>query len=129
MDPLADMFIRLKNAQAVKKQTVAIPYSRLKMDVLKLLQREGYVEGVVRKGRKARKTIEVALGYDKEGEPHIRGVRRVSKPSRRVYCAAKDIVRSQNATGLNVLTTPKGILTDAEAKKEHVGGEMICEIW
>lgn len=129
MDPIADMLVRIRNAQAVRKEMVLIPHSRIKMEIAKLLQQEGFVAHVLRKGRKARKNIELTLAYQEDGTPRIHGLCRVSKPSRRAYRGAKAIVPVKRGVGTAILSTPKGVLTGRTAKKENVGGEVLCEVW
>ena len=131
MDPIADMLISIKNAQAVGKETVFFPHSRMKMEIAKILQQEGFVREVSRKGRKSRKIIEVSLCYDEvTGEAKVHNVRRISKPSRRVYAgvAALHPVR-KGSGGISILSTPKGLRTGRDAKRERVGGEVLCEVW
>ena len=131
MDPIADMLISIKNAQAVGKETVFFPHSRMKMEIAKILQQEGFVREVSRKGRKSRKIIEVSLCYDEvTGEAKVHNVRRISKPSRRVYSgvAALHPVR-KGSGGISILSTPKGLRTGRDAKRERVGGEVLCEVW
>lgn len=131
MDPIANMLISIKNAQAVKKETVYFPHSRIKMEIAKILQEEGFLKEVIRKGRKSRKIIEARLCYDQAtGEAKIHHVRRISKPSRRVYVGADAIrpVRGMRG-GIRILSTPKGLRTGHAAKHERVGGEVLCEVW
>ena len=128
-DPIADLIIRLKNAGAVKKQSVSIPFSMLKMAVAEKLKDAGYVKAVEKKGKKVRKTLEVVLQYDEGGKHIIDGVKRISKPGRRVYKAVREIRPVRYGHGALILSTPKGIKTDAEARKEKVGGEALFEIW
>lgn len=127
MDPISDMFIRIKNANTAKRETVLIPYSKFKLDIAKALSGAGYIGAVEVKGKRVRKTIEVALRYDGD-DPKIRGVRMLSKPSRRLYAPYKEVKPSPRG-GVVLLTTPKGIFTDRGAKKEKVGGQLIAEIW
>jgi len=128
MDTIGDLIIRLKNASAVGKETVTMPYSKMKAAVLEVLEREGYVAGIAKKGKKVHKSIEVALAYDEYG-PRVKGVERVSKLSKRLYTKVKDIKPVKQGHGILLLTTPKGILTDEQARKENVGGEPLFKIW
>lgn len=128
-DPIGDFIIRLKNASAVKKNVVVSPYSKLRFAVAEVLQKIGYIKQVTRKGKKVKKTIEVELRYNKEGVSPIRGVERVSRPGRRMYYGAKEINPVKYGKGSLILSTPKGILTDKEARKEKVGGEALFKIW
>lgn len=128
-DPIGDLIIRLTNAGAVKKTSVSIPFSILKQSVAEKLKDAGYVTHVEKKGKKVRKTLEVGLKYTAGGEPLIQGVKRISKPGRRLYKSVKEIMPVRYGHGALILSTPKGILTDKEARKEKVGGEAMFEIW
>lgn len=128
-DPVADLIIRLKNAGAVGKESVSVPYSNFLAAVSQKLREAGYVKAVDQKGKKVRKTLEITLAYEKDGTPTIHGVKRVSKPSRRMYRSVHEITPVRYGTGALVLSTPKGVLTDVEARKEKVGGEALFEIW
>ena len=128
-DSISDMLIRLKNANRAGKPSVLVPFSNFKFAIAELLAREGFVEGVVKKGRKARKFIEVALRYDNGAVPHITDVKRISKPSRRIYYQAQDIYAPRRGYGRLILSTPKGVLTDKEARRNQVGGEALFSIW
>ncbi|KKW19183.1 MAG: 30S ribosomal protein S8 [Parcubacteria group bacterium GW2011_GWA2_51_10] len=128
-DSVGDFIVRLKNAGAVKKETVSIPYSALKHAIAEKLLATGYVKAIEKKGKKSRKTLDVILKYDSSGQSAIEGVKRVSKPGRRLYRSVREIVPVRYGHGHLVLSTPKGILTGAEAKKEKVGGEALFEIW
>jgi small subunit ribosomal protein S8 len=127
-DPISDMIIRLKNAGEAHKDTVVVPFSKLKYEICTLLEKEGYVKDLNKKGKKVTKSIEVALVYNGH-YPKIEGVRRVSKPSRRIYKKWTEIRPVKNGFGMLVLSTPKGIVTDKVARKEKVGGEAMFEIW
>ncbi|MFC1734151.1 30S ribosomal protein S8 [candidate division KSB1 bacterium] len=128
-DPVGDFIIRLKNASAVKKDVVITPHSKLRFAVAEALQKIGYIKSVNKKGKKVQKTIEVELQYNKEGVSPIHGVERVSKPGRRLYFGTKEINPVKYGKGSLILSTPKGILTDLEARKEKVGGEALFKIW
>lgn len=128
-DPVSDFIIQLKNATAVNKDSVALPYSKLKHSVAVKLEECGYVGLVTKKGKKARKCLEVELRYEKDGTPRIGDVARVSKPGRRVYMSVSDIRPVRFGKGALILSTPKGILTGEEARKAHVGGEALFKIW
>ncbi len=128
-DTIGDLIIRLKNASAVKKDVVSAPYSKLRFAVAQSLQKIGYIKSVNKKGKKVQKTIEIELSYDKDNKSVITDVKRVSTPGRRIYYSSKDIQPVKYGKGSLILSTPKGILTDKEAKKENVGGEVLFKIW
>jgi len=132
MDPIADMIVRIKNATDSKKESVVFPYSKLKLSILDLLQKEGFIKSFGKKGKKVVKFIEVVLSYEGDGnkkESRINGVERVSKSSKRIYVGSKEIKRVKNGLGSLILSTPKGIMTDKMAKEAKVGGEALFEIW
>lgn len=129
MDQIADMITRIKNAGDVKKESLVFPYSKIKFEIASVLQKEGYLKSVAKKGKKVTKFIEAELNYDADGSPKVRGVERVSKLSKRIYQKSKELRPVKYGTGLTILTTPKGILTNREAKKEKVGGEVLFKIW
>ena len=128
-DPVADFIIRVKNAGAVKKVSVSVPYSNFKMAIAEKLKDAGFVQSIDKKGEKVKKMIDVILKYDEGGAHVIHGVKRISKPGRRLYRTAKQIMPVRYGHGALVLSTPKGVLTDKEARKERVGGEALFEIW
>ena len=128
-DPLGDLLTRIRNGQKAGKSTVASPSSRLRENVLSVLQREGYIRGYsateVQPGIRA---LEVELKYH-EGVPVIRRIDRVSKPGRRVYSKIKDLPRVYNGLGIAILSTPRGVMSDAEARAANVGGEVLCHVF
>ena len=128
VDVISELIIKLKNANTAKKAMVSFPYSKMRESVLDALAKEGFVKAVTKKGKKVNKSIEAELVYV-DDQPRIQGVEQISKYSRRVYQGAKEIKRVQNGYGALILTTPKGILTDKEARKENVGGEALFKIW
>lgn len=127
-DPITDMLNRIKNAQAVSHQTVDIPFSKIKYKIAQILAKEGLIKQAEKKGRKIRKIIRITLKYV-DGLPAISGFKRVSKPGQRIYLPHKKIKRVKGGYGVGILSTSKGILTDKEARKQELGGEVICEIW
>ncbi len=129
MDPISDMLIKIKNAQAAKKPSVSFGYSKLKLEISKLLERKGFLKEVDRKGRKNKKLIEAVLIYNEAGESRINNVKRISKPSKRVYRSFKEIYSVKNGLGVAVYSTPDGLMTNSEAVKQHRGGEILFEIW
>ena len=128
-DPVGDFIIRLTNAGAVKKAAVSVPHSAFKFAIAEKLKDAGFVKGVEKKGKKVRKTLDVMLKYDDKGAHVIHGVRRISKPGRRMYKSVHDIMPVRYGHGALLLSTPNGIKTDKEARKEKVGGEALFEIW
>jgi len=129
-DPVADMLTRVRNALRIERREVSMPSSRLKVGVASVLKREGFVEDYsVEKADPVRPSLTVTLKYGPEGEKVINEITRVSKPGRRVYCGAKELPRVLNGLGIAVVSTPKGVLSDREARKEHIGGEVLCTVW
>jgi small subunit ribosomal protein S8 len=127
-DPVCDMLNRIRNAQAVLRETVEVPFSNLKYEVAKILEKKGFIAKVEKKGRKMKRIIEIALKYD-TNQPVISGLRRVSRPGQRIYKKTKEIKLVKGGYGVAVISTPKGLMTDREARKKKLGGEIICEIW
>jgi small subunit ribosomal protein S8 len=128
-DTIGDLIIRLKNAGVVGKETVTVPYSKLRHAVLNKLVDAGYVTSATEKGKKVQeKTLEVTLRYE-NGQHRITGVKRISKPGRRLYCGVSDIHPVKFGKGHMILSTPAGILTNQEAKEKKVGGEQLFIIW
>ena len=127
MDPISDMFIRIKNAQKAGHESVLIPYSKFKHEIIKALERAGYVGRAERKGKRVKKNLEVGLLY-KDEIPTVSNVKLLSTPSRRLYISYNDL-RPARHGGISLLTTPKGVLSGKEARKEKVGGQLLAEIW
>lgn len=128
-DPIANMLTSVRNAQAARKTLVRVPYSRLKREIVGVLREAGYVGPVSEATEDTRKFLEVTLLYDAAGQPRIRGLQRVSKPGRRWYVRRREIPRVLSGLGVAVLSTPQGLLTDAEARKRGLGGEVLCTVW
>lgn len=129
MDTIANMLTAIKNAQAAKNETASVPYSKIKMEVAKALLRGNFIKEVAHKGKKNKKTIDIVLNYREKKVPFIKNIKRVSKLSKRVYFPLKSIRPIRQGFGMLILSTPKGVLTDKEARKEKVGGEVICAVW
>lgn len=127
MDPISDMFIRIKNASRAGKESVHIPYSKFKHELLKAIERRGFIAKIERKGKRVRKVLEVALRYE-NAVPVMKDLRLISKPSRRIYASSKNIGRARSG-GMLLLSTPLGVLSGGEARKKKVGGEVVAEIW
>ena len=130
-DPIADMLTRIRNANMVSLNEVDMPSSKLKVELAKLLKSEGYVEDyqVVDKENSNFKTLKITLKYDEKSKPVISNLQRVSRPGLRNYCKAKDIPQVLGGMGIAIISTSKGLLTDRKAKKENVGGEVLCYVW
>ena len=128
-DPIGDMITRLRNAQAVNHKTANIPHSKLKWAILNVLQENNWITGLNKIGRKNKKFISVNLKYDENNKPIISEIKRISKPSKRVYVGFKEIWPVKKGIGTRIISTPTGILTDGQAKKLKIGGEVLLEIW
>jgi small subunit ribosomal protein S8 len=124
-DPIADMLTRLRNANLALHDQVTMPSSKMKQSVARLLQDEGYISGYEVDGRE----LTVRLKYDKDRRRVLSGVRRMSKPGRRVYLASEDIPRVLGGMGISVISTSQGVLSGQEARRRGVGGELICTVW
>jgi len=122
------MIVRIKNASDAKKESVVFSYSKFKAAILEKLLKEKFIESFSKKGKKVTKFIEVTLSYE-DGSPRISGVDRLSKSSKRIYQRSSNIRKVKNGMGALILSTPKGIMTDAEAKQANVGGEALFTIW
>jgi small subunit ribosomal protein S8 len=128
-DPIADYLTRLRNAGRAKHPKVDIPASRMKVDITKILQHHGYIQDYLVIEDNKQNTIRIYLKYDEYDRPVIRGLRRVSKPGLRQYSGVKSLPRVYNNYGLAVLSTPRGIVTDRDARKFSVGGEVLFYVW
>ena len=128
-DPLGDMLTRIRNAQMRKSSKVSTPGSRLRRHVLDVLQSEGYIRGYSTVDYdNGRSEFEIELKYY-DGEPVIREIERVSRPGRRVYASVRTIPRVANGLGVSILSTPKGVMSDSEARDQNVGGEVLCRVF
>jgi small subunit ribosomal protein S8 len=127
-DPLGDMLTRIRNGQQAKKDSVLTPASKLRASVLEVLQREGYIRGYSEDTSGKHKALRIELKYF-EDEPAIKHVARVSRPGRRIYSGAKDLPMVRNGLGITIVSTPKGVLSDAEARAKNVGGEVLAEVF
>jgi small subunit ribosomal protein S8 len=126
-DPLGDLLTRIRNAQRRGRTSVSSPASKLRLHVLEVLQREGYIRGFTEVEKEGRKELDIELKYY-DGAPVISEIRRISKPGRRVYSAVRDIPLVRNGLGISVLSTPKGVMSDNEARTQNVGGEILCRV-
>jgi len=128
-DPIADMLIRIKNALMARHKTVIIPASKMKLEIARILKEEGYIEDYKFIDEKPQGKIEIVLKYDENKRPVIAGVKRVSKPGRRIYKGYRDLPKVLDGLGIAIISTSQGIMTDYEARKRKIGGEVLCEIW
>lgn len=127
-DPIGDMLIRIKNAYKAGKEAVVIPHSNMKEEIAKLLEAKGYIQGVEKKGKKVRKFLELSLKYGNNG-PAVSDVRRISKPSRRLYAKASELKPVRYGRGMAIVSTSAGLLSGEDAKAKKMGGELVAEIW
>jgi small subunit ribosomal protein S8 len=135
MDPIADMFTRIRNASAVKKSELVLPMSKLKYEIAKILETEGWIKktAIVAGGLNGQHNkfdeLQIQLKYRKNGKPQISSIQRVSRPGRRVYVSKNEIPKVLNNFGIAIISTSRGLMTNKEAKKQNIGGEIIGEIF
>ena len=128
-DPIADMLTRIRNGQMAGLDSISMPASRLRTNVLDVLQREGYIRGYFEEElRVGVRELRVELKYD-NGKPVIREINRVSRPGRRIYAKIADLPKVYNGLGISILSTPRGVLSDSEARTANVGGEVLCKVF
>ena len=128
-DPIGDMFARIRNGQMRSLNSIIIPSSNFRKNILEILKNEGYIKDYfIEKKDKNKTTLKISLKYY-EGAPVIKEIKRISKPGRRVYSRATSIEKVMNGLGLAILSTPKGVMSDSEARKKNVGGEIICRVF
>jgi small subunit ribosomal protein S8 len=127
-DPLGDMLTRIRNAQMRKRPTVATPASTMRARVLDVLESEGYIRGYSQVELNGKAEFQIELKYF-DGQPVIREIQRVSKPGRRVYASVRTIPRVADGLGVSILSTPKGVMSDHEARSQNVGGEVLCQVF
>jgi small subunit ribosomal protein S8 len=127
-DPIADLLARIRNAQTAKHATVKVPYSKIKMGIVKILHEEGFL-GSFKLSEGPRKEIEISIRYTDKQEPIISSLRRVSRPGRRQYTGYQDLKLVRSGLGVGILSTSKGIITDKQARHEKTGGELLCTGW
>ncbi|MCV2231619.1 30S ribosomal protein S8 [Paracholeplasma manati] len=128
-DPIADLLTRIRNANSMRHETVEIPASRLKADILNVLKQEGFIVDYVSKNEAVGSTLVVTLKYAANNERVIKGLKRISKPGLRVYAQASQLPKVLNGLGIAIISTSKGILTDREARKQQIGGEVLAYVW
>ena len=128
MDPISDMLNRIRNAQAVLKEQVDMPFSNLKYEIARVLEEKGFIEKAEKKRKRTKMTIEITLRYN-DKIPVISGLKMVSKPGQRIYKSFREVKPVRSGYGIAIISTPKGLMTDKEVKKQRLGGEVICEVW
>lgn len=127
-DPITDMLNQIRNAQAVEKPEILIPFSKFKNEIADILVREGFLGEIKKITKGKNKSLKIVLKYN-NGVPAIEGAKRVSKPGQRIYAKSQEIKRVRGGFGISIVSTPRGLMTNSEARKAKLGGEVICEIW
>jgi small subunit ribosomal protein S8 len=128
-DPIADLLTRIKNGLRVKKKQVTAPYSKIKVGILKILKEKNLIQGFKVQENGVKKNFIIYLKYDEDGEPLIEDLKRVSKPGRRIYAGYKDLRPLRGGFAFRIISTSRGLMTDEEARKRKLGGEIICEVY
>jgi len=128
-DPVADLLTRIRNAVSARQQKLDVPASKLKMEIARILKEEGYISNFKATEESGRKVLRVYLKYSSNNDAAITNLSRVSRPGCRVYVGHQEIPRVLGGLGINILTTPKGVMTGRQARKSGIGGEILCEVW
>jgi small subunit ribosomal protein S8 len=128
-DPIADLLTRIRNGAQARKEQVDVPWSKVKTRIVEVLTAEGYLKEHSIVEQAGHRTLRVWLRYDGQNRPVITGLKRVSRPSLRIYVGAEEIPAIRGGLGVNILSTPAGILADREARKRNLGGELVCSVW
>lgn len=128
-DQIADMLTRIRNANSLRYEGVSMPSSKIKVGIADILKKEGFIESYSVSEENGKKTLSIVLKYSPSGERVISGLKRISKPGLRIYSEADKIPSVLKGLGIAIVSTPNGLLTDKEARKAHVGGEIICYVW
>jgi len=128
-DPIADMLTRIRNANSALHPETAMPTSKVKEEIARILSEEGYIDGWKLQDATVGSELVVRLRYDAERQRVLQGIQRVSKPGRRVYSAARDIERVRGGLGVTIVSTSSGVMTDRDARRRNVGGEVLCRVW
>ena len=128
-DPIADMLTRIRNAGTARQLQTACPTSKLKQSIANVLQEAGFVSDVRVEAREGRAVLVIGIRYNEDGKPLIAGLKRISKPSRRVYVGKDEISKVRNGLGVAVLSTSRGVVSDERARADAIGGELLCEVW
>ena len=129
MDPIADMLTQIRNAQAVRHRSCLIRFSKIKEEIIKILKEENYIRDYRIEEKNSKKNIRISLLYEKNGSSYIKNLKRVSKPGRRFYCSGDNLPIVLKGLGIAIISTSRGIMTNKKARKENIGGEIICEIY
>ena len=127
-DPIADLFTRIRNANQMRHEKVVLPHSKIKTEIARILEEEGFINGYKVEGE-VKKNLVVELKYGRSNERVITGIKRVSKPGLRVYAKSEDLPKVLNGLGLAIISTSKGVMSEKQARKENVGGEVIAYVW
>ena len=128
-DPIADMLTRIRNAHLARKKEVVIPFSKLKFEIAKILKHEDYIASVEKAEESKFPQINIELKYNKENQPSIKCIERVSRPGKRIYAKKDAMPRVLNGLGIAIISTPQGLMTDKQARRQGVGGEVMCQVW
>lgn len=128
-DPISDMLTRIRNAGHARMNRVTMPDSRMKREIARVLHSRGYISGFASDGAEKKPTLSIDIRYNDASQPLIEGIERVSKPGCRVYVGAAEVPRVRNGLGVAILSTPKGVMADDEARDSHVGGEVLARVW
>jgi small subunit ribosomal protein S8 len=128
-DPIADLLVRIQNGARRRHETVCVPASRLKREILKILQAEGFIRGFEEEMVDGHPALRVQLRYIGEDQPMITGMKRISKPGRRVYVGKQGIPKVRNGIGVSIISTSKGLMTDQQSRRAGIGGEVLCSVW
>ena len=128
-DPIADMLTRIRNANMAEKKNVQMPHSKMKSEIARLLKSEGFIQDYTMENEDGKSVLKLFLKYTVEREPIIQGLRRISKPSCRKYVASTEVPRVLGGIGVAILSTSTGVMTDNEARKQNIGGEVLCYVW
>jgi len=128
-DPIADMLTRIRNAQLARHPKVDVPASKLKMEIARILKEEGYIANFKMTEEGSKKSVRIYLKYTPGNSPVISRIERVSRPGCRVFVGSREVPRVLGGLGINILTTPRGVMTGSTARKENVGGELLCQVW
>jgi small subunit ribosomal protein S8 len=128
-DPISDMLTRIRNAGIARRNQTTCPFSKQKLAIAKVLEAAGFIRDVHAASQEGHPALVMAIRYDDHGKPLIDGIRRVSKPGRRVYVGAREIWKVRNGLGISVISTSRGVLSDEAAREASIGGEVVCEVW